>query len=315
MEFQLNLSKIPFNLANSLECGQVFRWKKENSWWASVIDDRVVKLKQENNLLYVKSSSFDTDEKYIQKYLRINDPLQDILSSINKDQVMDNAISKLNGLRLIKQNPWECLASFICATYKNIAAIKKMISNICHSLGQRIEYEGTIYYTFPEPEIVTKTDIHTLEDCGLGYRAKFLQETAKRITSKDIVLENLENSNYENVRDILLGNTGKGKILPGVGPKVADCVMLFSLEKLDAFPIDVWIRRTIQKYYPHFFDNDPNNQLSILKDNSIGLAEYKSISKKMRMYFGPYSGYAQEYLFHYARNSEHFSLTSEHLKS
>jgi len=310
MEFQLNLSKIPFNLENSLECGQVFRWKKENGWWVSVIDDKVVKLKQKNNLLNVKSSSNDTNEKYIRKYLRINDPLPDILSSINKDLIMATAVSKLNGLRLIKQSPWECLASFICATYKNIVSIKKMISNICCRLGKRIEFEGMIYYTFPEPEIVASVDKHTLENCGLGYRAKFLQETAKRIASREVALDNLEYSNYENAKAILLGNTGDGKILPGVGPKVADCVMLFSLEKLDAFPIDVWIRRTIQKYYSHLFENDTNHQISSWKDNSISATEYKTISKKMRRYFGSYAGYAQEYLFHYARKSEIVSLTS-----
>jgi len=310
MEFKLNLTEIPFNLENSLECGQVFRWKRENSWWVTVIDDRVVKLKQENNLLSVKSSSNHTDEKYIRKYLRLNDPLPDILSSINKDPIMTTAISELNGLRLIKQSPWECLASFICATYKNIISIKKMISNICYRLGQRIEFEGIIYYTFPEPEIVAKVDRQTLEDCGLGYRAKFLQETAKRITSREVSLDNLESSNYENTRAILLGNTGKGKILSGVGPKVADCVMLFSLEKLDAFPIDVWIRRTIQKYYSHLFENDTNHQTSFWKNKSISGTEYNTISKKMRRYFGSYAGYAQEYLFHYTRKSEIASLTS-----
>tara|TARA_B100000315_G_scaffold129259_1_gene118924 strand:- start:1494 stop:2474 length:981 start_codon:yes stop_codon:yes gene_type:complete len=310
MEFQLNLSDIPFNLENSLECGQVFRWKRENSWWVAVIDDRVVKLKQEDNLLNVISSSDSTNEEFIRKYLRINDPLPDILTSINRDHVMATAIHKLNGLRLIKQSPWECLASFICATYKNIIGIKNMISNICFRLGQRIEFEGIIYYTFPEAEIIASADRHTLEDCGLGYRAKFLLETANRIASREVILENLESAKYENVREILLENTDKGKILPGVGPKVADCVMLFSLEKLDAFPIDVWIRRTIQKYYPFLFDNDSNHSLSKWEGNSIGSVEYKAISKTMRKYFGSYAGYAQEYLFHYARESKLVSFTS-----
>ena len=310
MEFQLNLSEIPLNLENSLECGQVFRWRRENSWWVAVIDNTVVKLKQENNLLNVKSSSNNINEKFIRKYLRINDSLPDIFASINRDQVMATAITKLNGLRLINQSPWECLASFICATYKNIIAIKTMISNICCRFGKRIEFEGIIYYTFPEAEVVANADRQSLEGCGLGYRAKFLLETAKRISSREVVLENLESANYENVREILLGTTSNGKILPGVGPKVADCVMLFSLEKLDAFPIDVWIRRTIKKYYSHLFDNDSNHPISNWENNSIGSAEYTTISKTMRKYFGSYAGYAQEYLFHYVRESELVSFTS-----
>ncbi|MFC1754136.1 DNA-3-methyladenine glycosylase family protein [Thermoproteota archaeon] len=311
MEFQLNLSNIPFDLFNSLECGQVFRWRKEDNWWVAVIDNQVVKLKQHDNILFVKSSSNNTDENFIRNYLRLNDSLPEILGSINKDQVINGAISKLYGLRLIKQNHWECLASFICATYKNIISIRMMISNICRRLGQKIEFEGKLYYTFPEPEIIADADIHILEDCSLGYRAKFLQETAKRIVSREVVLSELESAKYETVRQFLLGYNGKRKILSGVGPKVADCVMLFSLEKLDAFPIDVWIRRSIKKYYFHLFENGSINILSNGKDKSIRSIEYIEISQTMRKYFGGYSGYAQQYLFHYARVSKLISHYSE----
>lgn len=301
MEFQLNISNIPFDLYNSLECGQVFRWRKENKWWVAVIDNQVVKLKQFDNTLFVKSSSNNTNEKFIRKYLRLNDTLPEILLSINKDQIINDAVSKLYGLRLIKQSHWECLASFICATYKNIISIQKMISNICCRLGKKIEFEGKIYYTFPEPKIIVNTDKHILQECGLGYRVKFLQETAKRIISKEIVLKELESAKYETAKRVLLGYNGKRKILPGVGPKVADCVMLFSLEKLDTFPIDVWIHRIIKKNYFHLFEKDSIIYLSNVDDKSIGTTEYNEMSHIMRKYFGAYSGYAQEYLFHYTR--------------
>ncbi len=304
MEFQLNISNKPFDLSNSLECGQVFRWRKEDTWWVAVINNQVVKIKQQNNTLFVKSSSNNADENFIKKYFRLNDSLPEILGSINKDQIINDAISKLYGLRLIKQNHWECLASFICATYKNINSIRMMISNICRRYGQKIEFEGQIYYTFPEPKIIADADKHVLEECSLGYRAKFLQETAKRIVSREVILSDLESAKYETVQKILLGYNGNKKILPGVGPKVADCVMLFSLEKLNAFPIDVWIRRSIKKNYFHLFENNSINILSNMKNNSIGTKEYSEISKTMQKYFGAYSGYAQEYLFHYARISK-----------
>lgn len=301
MEFQLNISNIPFDLHNSLECGQVFRWRKENKWWVAVIDNQVVKLKQHDNTLFVKSSSNNTNEKLIKNYFRLNDNLPQILESVNKDQIINNAISKLYGLRIIKQSHWECLASFICATYKNIISIQKMISNICYKLGKKIEFEGKIHYIFPEPKIIANTDKQILEECGLGYRAKFLQETAKRIVSKEIVLKELESAKYETAKSVLLGYNGKRKILPGVGPKVADCVMLFSLEKLDTFPIDVWISRTIKKNYYHLFEKGSIFYLSNMNEKSISTAQYNEISQIMRKYFGKYSGYAQEYLFYYTR--------------
>ena len=310
MEFQVNLLKRPFNLDNTLECGQVFRWKKKDNWWIAVVENRVIKINQENNVLNIKSSSSDTDEKFIRKYLRLADSLPDILASINKDRLMTDTISKLYGLRLIKQNPWECLASFICATYKNITAIQKMISNICQQLGQSIDFEGDIYYTFPEPKIIANADRQTLENCGLGYRAKYLQKTAKQVSSKEVVLEDLSVLNYETVKCILLENKNMVKVLPGVGPKVADCVMLFSLDKLEAFPIDVWIRRIIKEHYIHLINSRPNYLSSNLIDESIGNAEYGVISDAMRSYFGAYAGYAQEYLYHYTRMPKITSFTS-----
>lgn len=310
MEFQMSLLKRPFNLDNTLECGQVFRWTKKNNWWVAVVENRVIKIKQENNVLNVESSSSDTDEKFIRKYFRLSDSLPEILANINKDQVIADAVSKLYGLRIIKQNPWECLASFICATYKNIAAIRKMISNICQHLGQRIDFEGDCHYTFPEPEIIADADRQILENCGLGYRAKYLQKSAKKVSSNDVVLEDLEVLNYETVKCVLLENNSNIKVLPGVGPKVADCVMLFSLDKLEAFPIDVWIRHIINEHYIYLINLCPNYSSYNLKYGSIGNAEYKEISEAMRSYFGVYAGYAQEYLYHYTRMSKITSFTS-----
>jgi N-glycosylase/DNA lyase len=315
MEFQLSLTSIPLDLDYTLNCGQVFRWSREGGWWVGVVDGLVLKLKQEKDTLKVESSSKDADEKFIKKYLRLDDPLPDILASINKDKVMAGAISRLNGLRLIRQNPWECTVSFICATYKNINAIQQMISNICKQFGRRIEFEGKIYYSFPEPEVVAGADKQILENCGLGYRAKFVKEVAKHVVSREVVLEDLESTDYETAMRTLLAHKHGSKMLLGVGPKVADCILLFSMEKLEAFPIDVWIRRAVLKFYPHLFDSiSVKRMVSNLKHSSIMPAEYEAVSKTMRSYFGRYAGYAQEYLFHYTRVSEPLTSTSEPLK-
>ncbi len=307
MEFQLDLKSTPFNLDYTLDCGQVFRWsREEGGWWVGVVEGVVLKLRQDGDVLTARSSSDDAGERFVERYLRLDDPLQDILVEIGKDDDMRRAVSTLNGLRLVRQNPWECTASFICATYKNIQAIKQMIANICRLLGGRIEFEGKIYYSFPESTAVAKVDKESLLRCGLGYRAEHLLEAVKHIVSRDVVLEALLNIDYETAKRVLLANRGGRKTLPGVGPKVADCILLFSLEKMEAFPIDVWIRRAVLTFYPHLFNTDSSRRVvsNLQNSSSIGSAEYEAVSKTMRRYFGRYAGYAQEYLYHYTRASE-----------
>jgi len=305
MESQLILQSDHFNLDFTLDCGQVFRWVKKENWWVGVVEGNVIKIEQENKIITIKSNSNIIDEKFIKTYFRFDDQLKNIVSEISKDNYVTEAVSRYYGLRLLRQNPWECAASFTCATYKNINSIKLMISNISRKFGKRIEFNGESYYSFPEPEIIANSDINSLTDCGLGYRAKFLSELAKRIVSKEIVLEELIDYDYHKAKSILLSKQLGKKFLIGIGPKVADCILLFSLEKMDSFPIDVWIKRVVFKFYSHLFTNDSSikNRVIINENNSIGFSEYENISNTMRMYFGRYAGYAQEYLYHYMRVS------------
>jgi len=303
MESQLIMQSNDLNLDFTLDCGQVFRWVKKEDWWVGVVEGTVIKIKQDNEIMTVKSNINSIDEQFIKTYFRFDDQLQNIVSEISKDNYVAEAVSRFYGLRLLRQNPWECAASFICATYKNINSIKLMISNISRKFGNRIEFNGELYYSFPEPGIIANSDNNSLTDCGLGYRAKFLIELAKKIVSKEIVLEDLADYDYNKAKSILLSRSLGKKFLIGIGPKVADCILLFSLEKMDSFPIDVWIRRVVFKFYSHLFTNDFSikNLVKINKDNSIGFSEYEKISNTMRQYFGRYAGYAQEYLYHYMR--------------
>ncbi len=302
MEFQIELSSTPFNLDYTLDCGQAFRWRREYSWWIGVVEGSVLKLKYEAGILKVKSNSDKIDEKFIEQYFRLEDPLFEILASINKDNFIECVISRFRGLRLLRQNPWECMISFICATNKNIKAIQKMISNLSLLLGKEKRSEGKEYYSFPDPFAVASADKHILYKCGLGYRAKFVMEVARRIVSKDIILEDLKKISYEDAKQILLCDLNGDKMFPGVGPKVADCIMLFSLEKIEAFPIDVWIKRVIASFYSYLFDDRARKLIDYkLERNSIVPREYNDLSKTMRSHFGSYAGYAQEYLYHYAK--------------
>ncbi|MGB9756253.1 MAG: DNA-3-methyladenine glycosylase family protein [Candidatus Bathyarchaeales archaeon] len=278
----------PFNLDVTLCCGQAFRWDKHGEWWYGVVKGKVIKIRQNGNTL-----EFDNaDAGFVKNYFGLNDDLPEILSKISKDEHIKKAVEMFNGLRIIRQNPWECLISYICATYKNISAIKRMLFNLSKKFGEEINFNGQKFYTFPTPEKLAKAATQELASCGLGYRVKYVSETAKLVHESSFDFESLRNMNYEKVKKELLK-------FKGVGLKVADCVLLFSLEKLEAFPVDVWIRHVLLKYYANHFPEEFVRKISSKK--SLSSAEYEKLNLFGRKYFGEYAGYAQEYLYHFER--------------
>jgi N-glycosylase/DNA lyase len=264
-------------------------------WWYGVVADRVIKIMQIGDRLIFKGFPEEAKQEFIKKYLRLDDDLPSIYSKIIKDEHVKRAIKLFYGLRISRQEPWECLISYICATYKNIPAIKKMISNISQRFGKKISFDGYEFYTFPQPLDLTRTNPKDLRSCGLGFRAERVLETAKILERGDLSLEALISMDYRNAKRELLS-------LPGVGPKVADCVLLFSLEKLEAFPVDVWMKRAATKLYANHFDSTFVERVSC--KGSITLKQYEAINAFGREYFGRYAGYAQEYLFHLLRKQQ-----------
>ena len=296
MEIKLNSSTVPFSLEHTLDCGQLFRWEKLGDWWYGVVADRVVKIKQDNKRLIFQVFPETANQGFIESYLRVDDDLPYILSQISKDDYMRKAINLFCGLRLCRQDPWECLISYICATYKSIPAIKKMISNISRCFGKKLTFDSIDFYTFPHPAELAQICPKDLRSCGLGFRTERLLETAKRVDRGELSLESLKRLDYHDAKRELLG-------LPGVGQKVADCVLLFSLEKLEAFPIDVWIKRAATTFYASHFDSSFIERVK--GKGSITPKEYETIGAFGREYFGNYAGYAQEYLFHFLRTQQH----------
>jgi N-glycosylase/DNA lyase len=278
----------PFNLDFTLCCGQSFRWKKLNEWWYGIDGDKVFKIKQIGDELEFEG----TDADFIKKYFGLHDDLPKILSQIAKDEHIKRAVKAFNGLRILRQDPWECLISYICATYKNIPAIKQMLFNLSKKFGDKTVFDGYKFYTFPTAAKLANATINELIECGLGYRAKYVSETAKRVYEGVFDLESLRRKSYEEAKRELLN-------LPGVGLKVADCVSLFSLEKLEAFPVDVWIKRIILKHYTNHFEDEFIKKISLKKGPTR--SEYDSLNLFGRRYFGEYAGYAQEYLYHFER--------------
>jgi len=279
---------VPFDLDFSLCCGQVFRWQKLGSWWYGVVGKNVFKVRQ----CGVNLEFEGVGEEFVQDYFGLNDNLTEISQCISKDHYIRLALCKFNGLRIVRQVPWECLISFICATYKSIASIELMLKKISTKYGEKQVFDDMDFYTFPTVERLANAGENGLRECGLGYRAKYVQATAKKIRDDKVKLEDLKNLPYLEARNNLLE-------FPGVGFKVADCVLLFSLRKTDAFPVDVWVKRVILK---HYSDHFPNEAVKKMKNhNSLTNSEYLKIGDFARNYFGIYAGYAQEYLFHYER--------------
>jgi N-glycosylase/DNA lyase len=279
---------VPFDLDFSLCCGQVFRWRKIDGWWYGVVGENVVKICQCGSEL--KSENVSQD--FVKTYFGLNDDLAEISLCIAKDEYVQKALQRFDGLRIVRQVPWECLISFICATYKSIAAIELMLKKISVKYGEKQVFDGMDFYTFPNVEKLAYASENGLKECGLGYRAKYVLATAKKIQGEKVNLEDLKNLPYLEAREKLLE-------FSGVGLKVADCVLLFSLRKLEAFPVDVWVKRVILN---HYADKLPEPFVQKMRNhNSLTNGEYIKIGDFARNYFGAYAGYAQEYLYHYER--------------
>ncbi len=284
----MKLDGTPFNLDVTLCCGQVFRWDKKGSWWYGIVGDRVFKVRQTNAELGFAGA----DEKLIVRYFGLDDDLQKISAKIGRDQHIQKALTAFWGLRIIRQPPWECLISYICATYKNIPAIRHMLLSLSQRFGEKLVFDGYNFYAFPTPKKLATATEKSLAACGLGYRAKYVQATSKRIFENGFELESLRQLRYEQAKKQLCS-------FAGVGPKVADCVLLFSLGKTEAFPVDRWVERVIMNHYVQQLPPELAQRLS--RRDGLTNSDYSKLNEFGRRYFGKYAGYAQEYLYHYER--------------
>lgn len=282
------LLDVPFDLDFSLCCGQVFRWQKIGDWWYGIVGKNIAKIRQCGAELEFEN----VNEAFVRYYFGLNDDLALISQCIAKDRYIREALGCFAGLRIVRQIPWECLISFICASYKNIAAIELMLKKISQKYGDKQSCDGIDFHIFPPVERLALASESGLRECGLGYRAKYVQETARKVFEEKIDLEALKLRPYLEARKTLLE-------FQGVGLKVADCILLFSLEKMEAFPIDVWVKRVVLNHYADKFPKDLVKKMQ--SHDSLSNGEYEKIGVFARSYFGDYAGYAQEYLYHYER--------------
>jgi N-glycosylase/DNA lyase len=267
-----------FNLRDTLDCGQTFCWVKEGNGYINADIGQVVYVEQRENTLFYETSH---DDVSLEELFRLSDPLDEIQQEISRDGIMKSSIEFAPDLRIINDPFYPTLVSFLCSVWKNVPAIRGMTSSIRREWGPSYEFRGKTYHGMPSPEQLTKASVKDLKKLGLAWRADFISKSTEAILEGEVSETSLRSMRYLDAHRQL-------RNLHGVGNKVADCVCLFSLGFLEAFPIDVWIERVIQEHYGVFSKSGKS---------------YSKKSDAARKYFGKYAGYAQEYLYYYSRSA------------
>ena len=263
-----------FDLEKTLNCGQVFHWERSGDGFVGSIGDKPAYVEQRRDQLFFVGVTAKT----VAKYFSLDHPLAKICAAFPEDAAMCAARDFCRGLRIIRQPAWECLATFICSSMKQVAHIRQISLALRKCFGKQSEINRTDVYAFPVPARLAACTEAELRQCALGYRAKNLLATARLVASGDADLEAWRTLPDDELRTQLCA-------LPGVGAKVANCVMLFAYERLRAFPIDVWIERVLrQQYFP--------------RKKNVTALQLRAFCDE---YFGEQGGYAQQYLFHHAR--------------
>lgn len=275
-----------FEPKHIFDCGQCFRWNEmADGSYTGTFGRNVLNVKKENKEIRFKGLVDGNIEDICNKYFDLDRDYEKIKKDLSKiDNNMKTSINYGEGIRLLNQDLWETIISFIISANNNIPRIKGIIDRISKTYGEKIVWEGKEYYTFPTPKQLSKATIEDLRKLGLGFRDVRVYETTKIINAKKVDLEKLhKEENTQHVKEILL-------TLPGVGPKVADCILLFStLKRLEVFPIDVWIRRVINELY--------------IKNENEEKVNKKEIEQLAKQKYGNLAGIAQQYLFYWKREA------------
>ncbi len=275
-----------FNPEHTFMCGQCFRWEKEtDNSYTGVAFSKVVNISASDDTFTIKNITLKEFETYWKTYLDLDCDYTEIKNGFSNDIHVSKAMEFGWGIRILNQEIFECLISFILSTQNTIPRIKKIISKLSELYGERIVFENKEYYTFPALESLKTATLETLEPLKAGYRADYVIDAVDKINSGEVNLDNLINMPYEEAKKELMK-------IKGVGPKVADCVLLFSCGKKEACPIDVWVDRTVKNLY--------------LDDS----ATHKQITEFAKNNFGANAGVAQQYLFYYARENSHIKNIS-----
>lgn len=262
-----------YDLAATLASGQAFRWRPVGESWEGVVAGRWIRLRQVGNELHAETIEPQPDWEWLREFLQLDVDLAAVVATFPDDEPMRASVAACRGLRLLRQEPWETLVSFICSSTKQIVQIQQIIALLCERFGEAVP-GGRAFPTAARLADATEAE---LRGCKMGFRAPFVLAAAKAVASGELDLAHLHALPTTEARAALMG-------LHGVGRKIADCVLLFAYGKQDAFPVDVWVRRALTELY------FPRRRPSA-----------KRLERFANTHFGPNAGYAQQYLFHYVR--------------
>ena len=265
------------NLDDTINSGQVFLWKKFDSKWYGVNGEKML----------ILEDKLDINCRNIHNFFRFDDDFQKIKKQLSKDKVVKGAINNFPGMRILRQDPFQCYISFIVSSNSNIPNIQTRLQKLCKKFGEKKIIQGKEFFLFPESKKLASSSVTDIAKCGLGYRSKYVKEASIAVNEGIIDFPSLKKLNYRDARDTLCQ-------VFGIGRKVADCVLLFSLDKLEAIPLDRWVLRILQKYYSKEFQ---------ITTKTITDKTYDSLHNKIIDHFGKYAGYAQQFLFKNERES------------
>jgi len=273
------VKKLQYNVHDTINSGQVFLWQNHENIWFGIDGQNIIQISHkpfQNIILSQKARNF----------LRDDDDFDKIVKSISKDKIVKEAIKHSPGLRITRQNPFQCYISFIVSANSNIAKIRLCLEKLCRRFGTKIQFKNKDFFLFPKPQRLASATLQELQECGLGYRSSYIIDAARAVLSGEINFNFLKKTDYHTAKESLVK-------IPGIGNKVADCIMLYSLEKLEAFPLDVWMSKILEKYYSDKFDIDTK---------TITAKKYDMIHQRAIDYFGTHAGYAQQFLFKMERD-------------
>lgn len=267
-----------FDASHIFDCGQCFRWnKEEDGTYTGVVGNKVINVGQVGSTVVFNNVTKDDYDSVIKNYFDLDTDYTEIKNAVNTDEIMDEAIKFGWGIRILNQDEWETMISFMISANNRIPMIKKVIENLSKSFGSFIcNYKGKDYYAFPTAEQLSNAPLESIQECKAGFRSPRIKEAATRFLHEKSIIYNIKNTSYEEGLNYL-------KTYCGIGDKVANCILLFSMKQFDTFPVDVWVRRVMQTLYVDKNTND------------------KEIRRYAENKFGKLSGYAQQYLFYYAR--------------
>ena len=272
----------PFDLAESLESGQAHRWRNlGDGRYSGVLGRRLTHIRQKGGGVEYHTAGGDGGpddagaEAMLRAYFRLDDDIDAIYADICRDRRVAEMVARYPGLRILRQEPWECTVAFICSSTSNIPRIHRNMEAMADSLGEPLELAGEVRHTFPTPERLASAGEGLLRELGLGFRAPYVAAAARRVCDGRLDLEGLVRLPYPEVKARLME-------CYGIGAKIADCIAVFALEKLEAFPVDVWVRRALAEWYFPMQKKPPD----------------KAMVEWAQGYFGQYAGYSQQYLFH-----------------